>query len=326
MAMGLVDYSSSSSDGDEDVEDSPASKRRKLADGPDGPDGPDGESRAQLPPLPAAFHDLYASTVRQSVVDDPSLHQGRKRLNPHVVGNWPSHVYVEWHPSKSQHHVLESLVRKTRQLVGHGIHLHSLLTSDLGTELPLHISLSKPLSLAGSLKDGFFARLEESVRRSGVAPFSVRPAGLAWCKSPDSDRTFFVLRVVTASDASPGGGGDMRQPSGPAANPELMALLARCNGVAACFQQPPLYQQTRSESADAAFHVSIGWTMGAPDEETCLGVLKKLGDDVGRDICSWRIGVDGVKVKIGNVVSHVSLSATRKGRIDGDGLDSLFGV
>lgn len=93
--MALVDYSSSDS-ASETVQ--PPAKRRKAAAAAETKagvsDGPkDGDSA--LPPLPDEFHDLYASTVRTSVADDPTLHQGRKRAIPHVVGHWPSHVYVE---------------------------------------------------------------------------------------------------------------------------------------------------------------------------------------------------------------------------------------
>lgn len=88
--MALVDYSDSDSDpesGDEEA-GSVAVKRQKTAH----TKTPD---ESVLPPLPAAFHDLYASTVRVSTSDDPTLHQGRKRVNPHKAGNWPSHLYIE---------------------------------------------------------------------------------------------------------------------------------------------------------------------------------------------------------------------------------------
>lgn len=97
--MPLVNYSSSSDD-----EASGGSHRETVAErqsnrDPDASANRPGEvgkaQHSSLPPLPSAFHDLYAATVRQSTVDDPSLHQGRKRQVPHIAGHWPSHVYIE---------------------------------------------------------------------------------------------------------------------------------------------------------------------------------------------------------------------------------------
>jgi hypothetical protein len=84
--MGLVDYSDSEADEDETKgnEIAPPAKRRRVSGAP-----------SNLPPLPQSFRDLYSSTVRTSTQDDPSLHGGRKRVTPHVPGNWPTHAYLE---------------------------------------------------------------------------------------------------------------------------------------------------------------------------------------------------------------------------------------
>lgn len=100
LAMSLIPYSSSD-DSDGVCTKNPPAKRRKpdnslllsplVRPGLDAKEDP----AASLPALPASFHDLYSSTVRTSTADDSSLHGGRKRVTPHVDGNWAGHVFVE---------------------------------------------------------------------------------------------------------------------------------------------------------------------------------------------------------------------------------------
>lgn len=86
--MPLVQYSDSESESDEADVLTPSAKRPCHKQSTS-------DKTSSLPPLPATFHDLYASTTRVSTQDDPSLHGGRKRVIPHVEGNWPTHVYLE---------------------------------------------------------------------------------------------------------------------------------------------------------------------------------------------------------------------------------------
>ena len=86
--MALVDYSSSD-EHEEEIQSTIDSKSTNLKR------KRDDESSSELPPLPSKFHDLYASNTRVSTRDDSTLHGGRKRVTPHVEGNWPTHLYIE---------------------------------------------------------------------------------------------------------------------------------------------------------------------------------------------------------------------------------------
>ena len=89
--MSLVQYPDSDTDNDDDGNAIPAQTASKLAVKRKRSE----DHKDDLPPLPSAFHDLYATNARLSTSDDPSLHGGRKRAVPHIQGNWPSHIYLE---------------------------------------------------------------------------------------------------------------------------------------------------------------------------------------------------------------------------------------
>ncbi|KAI1077377.1 U6 snRNA phosphodiesterase Usb1 [Whalleya microplaca] len=338
--MALVDYSSSDSEPEpesaaEATSTSRAVKRRKtsLDQHEDGRTEP---GKSALPPLPSAFHDLYASTVRVSTTDDPTLHQGRKRVNPHKVGNWPSHLYIEWHPTPSERTTLSTLLTSIQSAIS-GVTLTSFLTSDLGAPQPLHISLSRPIVLGTAQKDDFLAQLVAGVGRSGVGPFDLFPCALAWHRTAESARSFLVLRVASTSTpadsvtptttgttvASTTTTTTAAANSNPNPNPELTTLLSTSNALARSFSQPPLYASSSSSSSSgvgSAFHISLAWTFAPPDAE--LTRVTEAAFGAGDAVRGMRVRVEGVKAKIGNVVTHVGLPV--RGR--GDGGRGLFGV
>lgn len=111
----------------------------------------------------------------------------------------------------------------------------------------------------------------------------------------------------------------------------LVSLLARCNSQVAAVGQPTLYgQRTAAESggdgtknADSnedaiasAFHVSVAWTLSdsihawtEPTEQAYAAWKQSQRRERGTPL---RIYVDGVKVKIGNVVSDIPLAASER--------------
>lgn len=171
--MPLVDYESDSDNDSGSVALQPVlSLKRKAID----------SQETELPSLPDAFHDLYATAARNGVQDDPSLHGGRKRAIPHIEGIWPSHVYVECEfvlkhpeyapltliPGRPDVASVQLLEGALSSLDSTGAHIQSLLKSDLGADAPLHVSLSRTLSLETNQRDAFFEQLTRRVREESI--------------------------------------------------------------------------------------------------------------------------------------------------------------
>ncbi|KAL9080233.1 MAG: hypothetical protein Q9157_000955 [Trypethelium eluteriae] len=114
------------------------------------------------------FHDMYTVEPRFSAFDDPSLHSGMKRANPHIVGNWPSFVYLEY--------AIKPLFVDT--------------LDHFATPRSLHISLSSTLNIKSEQRGDFDGRMRSALK---AEPFLLRFTGVRWVSNQLGTRWFLVL-------------------------------------------------------------------------------------------------------------------------------------
>ncbi|OBT70051.1 hypothetical protein VE03_00588 [Pseudogymnoascus sp. 23342-1-I1] len=337
--MALVDYSSSGDDKDhQDGEDDlPAEEEGKPKAAPSahtpGTLKPPQNSLkrkhdaapSSLPPLPSRFLDLYASKARASAHDDPSLHGGRKRTTPHIQGNWPTHLYIEWYPNPAEHELLTSLVDSFRGKSRYGaqyegdLDVQSLLTSDLGSPLPLHISLSRPIGFSTATKDAFLSTLQTAISNSDIRPFPITFNGCGWASNYEGTRWFLALQVAKPLEDN------------------LNKLLRVCNDTVQSQGQPPLYASATPPNPDtpaqsrlppqppsnspspqkdlsSSFHISIAWALTAPPRASDASKHPTTPEIEKLSSASTPIVASEIKAKIGNVVTSIPLSVEREGR------------
>lgn len=274
------------------------------------------EQAKKLPPtLPTNFHSLYASNTRSSTSDDPALHGGRQRQIPHVVGHWPSFIYLEWLPSDTDLISLDAIIRDAAsQLQGlsssTGNTLTSSLRSELGVRLPLHISLSTPLMLTTDSKDKFAQVIASEIKNSGIAAFRVMPAALRWVHNFDRSRYFLIVTL--------------KRPE----NDELQKLLTICNKTAQAFSLPQLYTEgspmvvgvsdgttedegevfpiTTKPQDHEKFHISIGWILEQPQVDGLTA-----GHQPER-LDNLPVEFKQVHLKVGNQITTIPLKTSAK--------------
>lgn len=211
----------------------------------------------------------------------------------------------------------------------------SFLTSDLGVALPLHISLTRPVVVGTGEKGAFLKEVVEEAVGRGQAGFRLGASGVVeWHRTGESGRSFLVLRVRSLLGKGSGGGGDAGDGDGTNGNPnpELTALLRRCNAVVARYGQPGLYewaedgQPNSGRRVGEAFHVSIAWSFAEPTEELVRATEQVFGGrDTQQKLQKVQIPVEGIKVKIGNVITNVALRQPGA-RADREGARNLLGL
>jgi len=157
--------------------------------------------------------------------------------------------------------------------------------SELGAEQPLHVSLSRPNILRTEERARFIDLLEERVRKAKIKPFKILFTGLDWVSNFDGTRWFFVVTAKSTEN-------------------ELPALLRLTNLTFVTYHQPVLYSTSKDE---IGFHVTIGWSLEAPEEELRKQLATDIGTEFKAQLSQLTMKVEEVKVKIGNVVTVLPL-------------------
>lgn len=186
--------------------------------------------------------------------------------------------------------------------------IHSLLENELAVAQPLHISLSRPLTLKTEQKDAFLSQLQNAISESNVKAFHTEPKDLAWHSNENSTRWFLVLRLQRCMDQ------------------EMLRLLETCNEVANEFGQPLLYasiaKRWKAQSSSGAgdmFHVSVAWSLKGPrakDKDERRKAVE-VSEDVGvpyellSRLGELSVRFGEVKVRIGQDVHTLPLKAAR---------------
>ncbi|KAI0689250.1 hypothetical protein BC835DRAFT_1407881 [Cytidiella melzeri] len=192
------------------------------------------------PPKKRRLPSLASSLVSTARKDNPALHQGRIRTNPHVEGQYAAYVYVpvKLVPSGSLHSLLCKVVTRARDIVpilqAIGVSVDPQDSpQDADAERELHVSLTRPTYLRAHQREGFKAALRTIAK--AYPPFQASFATFAELSNDERTRAFLTAEIG-------------------AGHTELKALCDSVTPVLRTFRQKEFYSEPR-------FHASIAWAL-----------------------------------------------------------------
>jgi len=171
--------------------------------------------------------------------DDPSKHQGRTRVTPHVDGQWAAHVYVPLALRGTFRRVVDRAMEIAKGQVTTGLRVLGGGTGldpdkdSVADVRELHISLTRPFFLRAHQRE----EMKRAVRDAAKAhsPFAVSFAAFSNLTNDEGTRTFICMEVG-------------------AGHQELRALSDALTPALHSFRQKEYYDQPR-------FHASFAWIL-----------------------------------------------------------------
>ncbi|KAI0300614.1 hypothetical protein B0F90DRAFT_391281 [Multifurca ochricompacta] len=205
------------------------------------------EEKTQLSRLPVKKRKLptLAAHLTPTVpIDDPSKHQGRTRVMPHVDGQWAAYVYVPLVLRGALRSVVERAMGIVKEQVPSTRNLGGL-DPDSGSVAgmhELHVSLTRPFFLHGHQREEMKRAVRDAAKAH--APFAASFAAFLNLTNDECTRTFLCMEVG-------------------AGHQELRSLSKALTATLQSFRQKEYYERPR-------FHASFAWVLLDPPTQPSL--------------------------------------------------------
>ncbi|GAA6010626.1 hypothetical protein JCM11491_002999 [Sporobolomyces phaffii] len=236
----------------------------------------------KLPSLDDSFSENPRST------DYPTLHQGRKRTQPHVAGQWAAHVYVDLELDPTLRKTLRNVLATVKAApAGDRVHVSFNPDTEAG-DMTLHISLTRPLYLQTNQKADLCAAVAKVA--SAFKGFSARYASFGMLENDEKTRKFLAVEIGQGYQ-------------------QLKDVVRKLDDELESMRLPRYYDSPR-------FHTSIAWTSVESNDDTdgpanhlfAEAQLDALEADFGKRLRQDELWVDELVLKIGKDVTRYRLS------------------
>lgn len=241
-------------------------------------------AKKKLPPLPSSFYDLYTSKPASGSSHPETDKNGKVRVLPHVQGQWPTHVYLEWKPDihwrrlQKLNLAIAAQIDALGEARGGDSSYHSLATSEIGVRLPLHVSLSDTLMPTTASKQQLVDNITTALAGwQGPVAIDLGLAKLRVVVNQQNTRAFVVLSLTSEP---------------------IVQLVEAVNGAARRLGLPVLTPQP---------HVSIAWFLPGhvPAFEKLIRGCEAVEQQLAAVQNGGKVTVDCVKIKCGRDVHSV---------------------